>query len=140
MEYEPVIGLEVHAEPQTASQMFCGCPVVDSTTAEPNTAVCPVCSGMPGTLPVVNRAAVEYAIRVALALECEVQHTSVFARKNYFYPDLPKGYQISQYEQPLAIRGRLVIHAGGGEQTVRITRVHLEEDTGKLTHVEGDGS
>ncbi|HEX8992318.1 MAG TPA: Asp-tRNA(Asn)/Glu-tRNA(Gln) amidotransferase GatCAB subunit B, partial [Anaerolineales bacterium] len=98
MEYEPVIGLEVHAELQTKSKMFCACEVVDSTQAAPNSAVCPVCAGMPGTLPVVNRAAVEYAVRVALALECEVQHTSLFARKNYFYPDLPKGYQISQYE------------------------------------------
>ncbi|MGE5073623.1 MAG: Asp-tRNA(Asn)/Glu-tRNA(Gln) amidotransferase GatCAB subunit B, partial [Anaerolineae bacterium] len=140
MEYEPVIGLEVHAELQTKSKLFCGCAVVDSTRAEPNTAVCPVCAGMPGTLPVVNRAAVEYAIQVALALECEVQQTSVFARKNYFYPDLPKGYQISQYERPLALHGRLVIHTAEGDKTVRITRVHLEEDTGKLTHVERDGN
>src|SRR5512142_3250627 len=140
MEYEPVIGLEVHAELQTESKMFCGCPVVDSTTAEPNTAVCPVCSGMPGTLPVLNRTAVEMAIKAALALNCHVNRFSRFARKNYFYPDLPKGYQISQYEQPLAVRGRLVIHSAAGEKTVRITRVHLEEDTGKLTHVERDGS
>src|SRR5512135_1757492 len=139
MEYEPVIGLEVHAELRTRSKMFCACPVVDSTAAAPNTTVCPVCSGMPGTLPVVNQAAVEYAIRVALALQCEVQHTSIFARKNYFYPDLPKGYQISQYESPLATNGRLVIHTPSGEMVVRITRVHLEEDTGKLTHVERDG-
>ncbi len=114
-------------------------PVVDSTSAAPNTAVCPVCSGMPGTLPVVNQKAVEYAIRVALALECEVQRTSIFARKNYFYPDLPKGYQISQYESPLAINGRLAIRTSAGEQIVRVRRVHLEEDTGKLTHVERDG-
>ena len=100
MEFEPVIGLEVHAELQTHSKMFCSCAVVDGTVAAPNTAVCPVCSGMPGTLPVVNQKAVEYGIRVALALECEVQPTSIFARKNYFYPDLPKGYQISQYEEP----------------------------------------
>ena len=102
MEYEPVIGLEVHAELQTNSKMFCGCAVVDSVSAPPNTAVCPVCSGMPGTLPVVNQKAVEYALRVALALNCTVNPVSIFARKNYFYPDLPKGYQISQYEQPLA--------------------------------------
>jgi aspartyl-tRNA(Asn)/glutamyl-tRNA(Gln) amidotransferase subunit B len=139
MEYEPVIGLEVHAELQTKSKMFCACRVVDSTMAAPNTAVCPICSGMPGTLPVVNRSAVEYAIRMALALECEVQHTSIFARKNYFYPDLPKGYQISQYESPLAIKGKLAIHTSKGEQIIRVTRVHLEEDTGKLTHVERDG-
>jgi aspartyl-tRNA(Asn)/glutamyl-tRNA(Gln) amidotransferase subunit B len=116
--------------------MFCSCPVVDSTAAAPNTAVCPVCSAMPGTLPVVNQTAVEYALRVALALECTVQTTSIFARKNYFYPDLPKGYQISQYEQPLAVNGRLVIQTAQGEQTIRVRRVHLEEDTGKLTHVE----
>jgi aspartyl-tRNA(Asn)/glutamyl-tRNA(Gln) amidotransferase subunit B len=139
MEFEPVIGLEVHAELRTQSKMFCSCAVVDSTTAEPNTTVCPVCSGMPGTLPVVNRNAVEYGIRVALALECEVQQTSIFARKNYFYPDLPKGYQISQYEQPLAVNGKLVIHTSDGEQTIRVRRVHLEEDTGKLTHVERNG-
>jgi aspartyl-tRNA(Asn)/glutamyl-tRNA(Gln) amidotransferase subunit B len=140
MDYEPVIGLEVHAELRTRSKMFCACPVVDSTSAAPNTAVCPVCAGMPGTLPVVNGAAVEAAIRVALALQCDVQHTSIFARKNYFYPDLPKGYQISQYEHPLATRGRLAIHTSEGEKVIRVTRVHLEEDTGKLTHVERDGN
>ncbi len=132
--YETIIGLEVHAEMQTASKMFCGCPVVDFTTAAPNTAVCPVCSGMPGVLPVVNEQAVEYALRVALALECTIAETSIFARKNYFYPDLPKGYQISQYEHPLAESGRLVIPSEGGTRLVRVRRVHLEEDTGKLTH------
>ncbi len=137
MVYEPVIGLEVHAELRTKSKMFCGCAVVDSISAPPNTAVCPVCSGMPGTLPVVNRMAVEYAMRVALALECTVQPVSIFARKNYFYPDLPKGYQISQYEQPLAEHGRLAIRTAEGEKSVRIRRVHLEEDTGKLTHIQG---
>jgi aspartyl-tRNA(Asn)/glutamyl-tRNA(Gln) amidotransferase subunit B len=100
--FESVIGLEVHAELETKSKMFCSCPVVDSTVSNPNVAVCPVCTGMPGVLPVVNQRAVEYALRVALALECEIAETSIFARKNYFYPDLPKGYQISQYEQPLA--------------------------------------
>ncbi len=139
MEYQPVIGLEVHAELRTQSKMFCACPVVDSTVAAPNTTVCPICSGMPGTLPVVNQSAVEYAVRVALALDCEVQRTSIFARKNYFYPDLPKGYQISQYESPLATNGRLAIHTPEGERTIRVRRVHLEEDTGKLTHVERDG-
>lgn len=139
MKYEPVIGLEVHAEMQTHSKMFCGCPVVDSTRAEPNVAVCPVCAGMPGALPVVNRQAVEFALRVALALECTVAHASLFARKNYFYPDLPKGYQISQYENPLAGHGRLVIDTAAGERLVRVRRVHLEEDAGKLTHVEKDG-
>ncbi len=139
MEYEPVIGLEVHAELQTQSKMFCACPVVDLTTAEPNTAVCEVCAAMPGTLPVINEKAVDYALRVALALECRVRPVSVFARKNYFYPDLPKGYQISQYELPLAQHGRLWIRTAQGERAVRVRRVHLEEDTGKLTHVQKNG-
>ncbi|MGC8944035.1 MAG: Asp-tRNA(Asn)/Glu-tRNA(Gln) amidotransferase subunit GatB, partial [Caldisericia bacterium] len=106
------------------SKMFCPCAVVDSTSAEPNIAVCPVCAGMPGVLPVVNQTAVELGIRVALALECEIAPVSIFARKNYFYPDLPKGYQISQYEQPLAQNGRLVILTSQGEKVVRIRRVH----------------
>jgi aspartyl-tRNA(Asn)/glutamyl-tRNA(Gln) amidotransferase subunit B len=135
--FEPVIGLEVHAELQTASKMFCGCKVVDSTDAEPNRWVCEICTGMPGTLPVINKRAVEYALRVALALECEIAEMSVFARKNYFYPDLPKGFQISQYEMPLAVHGRLQILLDDDKddkKEVRIRRVHLEEDTGKLTH------
>ncbi|MEJ2598437.1 MAG: Asp-tRNA(Asn)/Glu-tRNA(Gln) amidotransferase subunit GatB [Anaerolineales bacterium] len=139
-DYEAVIGLEVHAELQTQSKMFCTCRVVDPTQVEPNVAVCPVCAGMPGVLPVVNRQAVEYALRVALALNCEIAPISIFARKNYFYPDLPKGYQISQYEQPLATRGHLTITTSQGERRIRIRRVHMEEDTGKLTHVsENDG-
>ncbi len=139
MPYQPVIGLEVHAELAAKSKMFCACAVVDNTVAAPNTAVCPVCAGMPGTLPVVNQMAVEMGIRVALALGCAVNPVSVFARKNYFYPDLPKGYQISQYEQPLAEHGHLVIQTRAGEplRAIRIRRVHLEEDTGKLTHIEG---
>ena len=136
--YTADIGLEVHAEFQTQSKMFCGCPVVDSTQAMPNSAVCPVCAGMPGTLPVVNAQAVEYALRVALALECEVAETSIFARKNYFYPDLPKGYQISQYEYPLAQHGILPVRTEDGWLNIRIRRVHMEEDTGKLTHVHED--
>ena len=139
MRYEPVIGLEVHAELATRTKMFCGCRIVDTTTAPPNSSVCPVCAGMPGTLPVLNRRAVEYGIRVALSLDCEVQPTSIFARKNYFYPDLPKGYQISQYEHPLAVNGRLVVDTAAGERAIRVRRAHLEEDTGKLTHVSGDG-
>jgi len=139
MPFEPVIGLEVHAELETRSKMFCACPVVDTSIAPPNSAVCPVCSGMPGVLPVLNQRAVEYALRVALALECEILPVSIFARKNYFYPDLPKGYQISQYEQPLARNGRLVVYTSAGEETVRIRRVHLEEDTGKLTHRNQEG-
>ena len=139
MRYEPVIGLEVHAELATQTKMFCGCRYVDTTVASPNTSVCPVCAGLPGTLPVLNRTAVEYGIRVGLALECEIQHTSIFARKNYFYPDLPKGYQISQYEYPLAVNGRLVVDTPKGERVIRIRRAHLEEDTGKLTHVSEAG-
>lgn len=139
--YEAVIGLEIHAELLTESKMFCGCRVVDSVTAAANTAVCPVCLGMPGMLPVINRRAVEFALRVALALDCEVQPHNVFARKNYFYPDLPKGYQISQYELPIGRHGRLDIALPGGEtKRIGIRRVHMEEDTGKLTHLEGGGS
>ena len=139
MEYEVVIGMEVHTEMLTESKMFCACPVVDSTQAAPNIAVCPVCSGMPGVLPVINQKAVEYAVRVGLALECEIAPVSIFARKNYFYPDLPKGYQISQFEEPLASNGRLKIKTSQGEKTIRILRAHLEEDAGKLTHMEHDG-
>jgi aspartyl-tRNA(Asn)/glutamyl-tRNA(Gln) amidotransferase subunit B len=137
-QFEPFIGVEVHAELETKSKMFCSCPVVDSTIAKPNSAVCPICTGMPGVLPVVNQRAVEYALRVALALDCEVAQTSIFARKNYFYPDLPKGYQISQYEQPLARNGHLTILTAQGEREIGIRRVHLEEDTGKLTHIHQD--
>lgn len=139
MDYEAVIGLEVHAELHTRTKMFCGCRVVDSTSAAPNTAVCPVCLGLPGVLPVANRQAVEYGLRAALALDCTVAPTSLFARKNYFYPDLPKGYQISQYEHPLAEHGQLAVETPQGQRSVRIRRVHLEEDTGKLTHVEHSG-
>ena len=146
-EYEPVIGLEIHAELLTNSKMFCGCRVVDSVTAPPNTAVCPVCLGMPGMLPVTNKRAIELAIRVALALNCRIQSHNVFARKNYFYPDLPKAYQISQYELPLAIDGWLDLdlsqlqnepYGAEKKRRVRIRRVHLEEDTGKLTHLKGN--
>jgi aspartyl-tRNA(Asn)/glutamyl-tRNA(Gln) amidotransferase subunit B len=135
--FEPVIGLEVHAELQTRSKMFCGCAIAEAAVAGPNTSVCEVCTGLPGTLPVINARAVEFAVRAALALHCRIQPTSVFARKNYFYPDLPKGYQISQYEQPLAIDGWLDVPAEGASRRVRIRRVHLEEDTGKLLHRDG---
>jgi aspartyl-tRNA(Asn)/glutamyl-tRNA(Gln) amidotransferase subunit B len=135
--FEPVIGLEVHAELLTQSKMFCGCAVVDSTIAEPNTSVCEICTGMPGSLPVINERAIEFALRVALALHCTISETSVFARKNYFYPDLPKGYQISQFELPLAHDGWLAIETEAGEKRIRIRRVHLEEDTGKLFHRQG---
>ncbi|MGE5464511.1 MAG: Asp-tRNA(Asn)/Glu-tRNA(Gln) amidotransferase subunit GatB [Syntrophothermus sp.] len=138
MKYEPVIGLEVHAELLTQSKMFCGCEVVDSITARPNRYICPVCTGQPGALPVLNKKAVELAVRVGLALGCEIHAESIFARKNYFYPDLPKGYQISQYDQPLATDGRIEIETEAGPRVVRIRRVHLEEDTGKLSHADGN--
>jgi len=137
MRYEPVIGLEVHAELLTKSKMFCGCAVVDSITAKPNRYICPVCTGQPGALPVLNKKAVELAVRVGLALGCQIHAESIFARKNYFYPDLPKGYQISQYDQPLATDGKIQIETEAGPKDVRIRRVHLEEDTGKLSHADG---
>lgn len=134
MEFEAVIGLEIHAELRTASKIFCGC----ATTfgAPPNTQVCEVCLGMPGSLPVLNHKAVEFALKMAVATNCRVNPESVFARKNYFYPDLPKGYQISQYELPLAEHGFLDIKAEGQARRIGITRIHLEEDAGKLIHSE----
>ena len=138
-QYEAIIGLEIHAELMTQSKMFTGAPVVDSVEAEPNTAVSPLCLGMPGTLPVINKKAVEYALRVALALNCEINQHNIFARKNYFYPDLPKGYQISQYEQPIGVNGWLDVTVNGKMRRIRIRRVHMEEDTGKLTHMD-DGT
>ncbi|HOU14747.1 MAG TPA: Asp-tRNA(Asn)/Glu-tRNA(Gln) amidotransferase subunit GatB [Anaerolineae bacterium] len=140
MEYEAVIGLEVHAQIHTRSKMYCGCPVVaDTGDVPPNTQVCPVCLALPGTLPVVNRRAVELGIMTGLALGCTINPVNVFARKSYFYPDLPKGYQISQYELPLAINGALEIETESGTQRIGITRAHLEEDTAKLYHQE-DGA
>ncbi len=138
-EYEPVIGLEVHAELLTESKMFCGCPVVDSTAAPPNTTTCPVCTAQPGVLPVINRQAIEYGMMVGLALHCTINDFNQFARKSYFYPDLPKGYQISQYEHPLASNGYIDIEIGNQTRRVGVRRAHLEEDTGKLFHM-GDYS
>ena len=147
MRYEPVIGLEVHVELSTASKMFCACSA-DAFGAQPNAHVCPVCLGMPGALPVINDAAVRFTVMTGLALDSAVQPRSVFARKNYFYPDLPKGYQISQYELPLCVGGCLEIDVAdlsacihslrsqaGATRRIGITRVHLEEDTGKLSHL-----
>src|SRR6202521_3610326 len=126
MPFEPVIGLEIHAQLLTRTKIFCGCSTAFG--GAPNTHVCPVCLGMPGALPVLNRHAVELAIKAALALGCAIQPTSIFARKNYFYPDLPKGYQISQYERPLALGGRLDVPGAAGTTTVGVTRIHMEED------------
>jgi aspartyl-tRNA(Asn)/glutamyl-tRNA(Gln) amidotransferase subunit B len=137
-EYETVIGMEVHAELLTQSKMFCTCR--NAFGGEPNSRCCPVCVGMPGSLPVINRQAVEFVMRAALALNCTINTITRFDRKNYFYPDLPKGYQISQYEQPIGVNGWLDIEADGVRRRVHIRRVHLEEDTGKLMHLPGGGS
>ncbi|OBB35015.1 Asp-tRNA(Asn)/Glu-tRNA(Gln) amidotransferase subunit GatB [Mycobacterium sp. 852002-51961_SCH5331710] len=132
--YEPVLGLEVHVELSTATKMFCGC--ANRFGAEPNTQVCPVCLGLPGSLPVLNEKAVESAIRIGLALNCEIVPWCRFARKNYFYPDMPKNYQISQYDEPIAINGYLEVPLDDGTTwRVEIERAHMEEDTGKLTHL-----
>ena len=138
MRFEPVIGLEVHAQLATLSKIFCGC----STRfgAEPNTQVCPVCLGLPGVLPVLNKKVVEYAVKMGLAVNCSIREKSIFARKNYFYPDLPKGYQISQYEIPIVEGGTLTILVEGGEKTVHLTRAHLEEDAGKSLHEDFHGA
>ena len=132
--FETVIGLEVHAQLQTQSKMFCGCATEFGSPA--NTRTCPVCLGLPGALPVVNQRAVEMAIRTGLALHCTVQPTNQFARKNYFYPDLPKGYQISQYDRPICENGWLELQANGTSKKVRIRRAHLEEDAGKNIHAD----
>ena len=130
--FEPVIGLEVHAQLLTDTKIFCSCK--NAYGAPPNSLTCPVCLGMPGTLPVLNRKAVEYAIKMGLATDCSITTFSRFARKNYFYPDLPKGYQISQYDEPLCRNGKIKIQVNGVEKNIGITRIHLEEDAGKSIH------
>jgi aspartyl-tRNA(Asn)/glutamyl-tRNA(Gln) amidotransferase subunit B len=132
MEFEPVIGLEVHAQLKTRTKIFCNCST--EFGAPPNTHTCPVCLGMPGVLPVLNKKVVEFTLRMALATNCSINRESRFARKNYFYPDLPKGYQISQYELPIAHDGFIDIEVNGGKDRIGITRIHMEEDAGKLTH------
>jgi len=139
MKFEPVIGLEVHAQLLTASKIFCGC----STRfgSEPNANTCPVCAGFPGVLPVMNKRVIEFAIRAGLATHCEIARSSRFERKNYFYPDLPKGYQISQYELPICSKGYIDIELDSGPKRVRLTRIHMEEDAGKNIHdLRGDAS
>lgn len=134
MKYQPVIGLEVHSELKTQSKMFCDC-FNDQEEIKPNTNICPVCMGHPGTLPVINQKAVDYVIKTALALNCRIPQSAKFDRKNYFYPDIPKGYQISQYDIPLSLKGFLIIKG----KKIRITRIHLEEDTGRLVHQSDSG-
>ncbi|MBT4365079.1 MAG: Asp-tRNA(Asn)/Glu-tRNA(Gln) amidotransferase subunit GatB, partial [Desulfobacteraceae bacterium] len=132
MVFEPVIGLEVHAQLKTKTKIFCNCST--SFGAQPNTHVCPVCLGMPGVLPVLNKKVVEYAMLMAIATDCNIAPVSRFARKNYFYPDLPKGYQISQYELPIAEAGYIDIEIENIKKRIGITRIHMEEDAGKLNH------
>ncbi|NVJ04749.1 Asp-tRNA(Asn)/Glu-tRNA(Gln) amidotransferase subunit GatB [Myxococcus sp. AM001] len=136
-DFQPVIGLEVHAQLLTQSKIFCGCSTAFG--AEPNRNTCPVCLGMPGVLPVLNQRVAEFAVRTGLALECTIRPTSVWSRKNYFYPDLPKGYQITQFDQPICEHGRLVIDTPRGEKAIRILRIHMEEDAGKSVHDAGGG-
>lgn len=135
--YVTTIGLEMHVELSTRTKLFCGCEVAFG--GDPNTRVCPICLGHPGTLPVPNEKAVEYATKIAMALGCQIAPRSIFHRKNYFYPDMPKNYQISQYDIPIGSRGSIDIELDGRTRTIRITRVHLEEDTGKTKHVGGGG-
>src|SRR5215469_8396508 len=136
VEYEAVIGLEVHAQLLTESKMFCPCRA-DYASAPPNTSCCPICMGYPGVLPVINEQAIDYIIMTALALNCEIPDFSKFDRKNYGYPDLPKGYQISQYDRPISRNGYILLRINGELKRIGITRVHMEEDTGRLIHHDG---
>ena len=136
-DYEVIIGLEVHAELSTKTKIFCSCPT--EFGAAPNTHVCPICMAMPGTLPVLNEKVVEYAVKAGLATNCEISHDSKNDRKNYFYPDLPKSYQISQYDKPLCNHGYVEIDTDEGKKKIRILRIHIEEDAGKLNHDDFSG-
>src|SRR5690606_8714823 len=133
--YQPVMGLEVHVELNTATKTFCGCPTTFG--AEPNTQVCPVCLGLPGALPVVNAKAIESVIRIGLALNCQIAEWCRFARKNYLYPDMPKNFQTSQYDEPIAFDGYVDVEVEGETYRIEIERAHMEEDTGKSLHVGG---
>jgi aspartyl-tRNA(Asn)/glutamyl-tRNA(Gln) amidotransferase subunit B len=135
MTWEPVVGLEIHVQLKTRTKMFCRC--ANGFGGEPNTQTCPVCLGFPGALPIANRAAIEWTIKLGLALDCEIAPRAVFARKNYFYPDLPKGYQISQYDLPSCINGKVLVPTASGDHAIGIVRAHLEEDAAKTTHVGG---
>ena len=138
-DYEVVIGLEVHSELSTKTKIFCSCPT--EFGGEPNSHCCPVCMAMPGALPVLNKRVVEYAIKAGLATNCSIAHVSKNDRKNYFYPDLPKSYQISQYDMPLCTNGYVEIETNGGTKKIRLVRIHIEEDAGNLNHDEyGRGS
>jgi aspartyl-tRNA(Asn)/glutamyl-tRNA(Gln) amidotransferase subunit B len=137
MTYKTTIGLEIHVQLKTQSKMFCGC-ANDAEDAEPNTLICPVCLGLPGTLPVGNRQAIEWTLKTGLALNCKIAEFSKFDRKHYFYPDLPKGYQISQYDLPFLVGGEVKIETADSDKTVHLTRIHLEEDAGKLVHAGAD--
>ena len=138
MNYEVVIGLEVHCQLKTKTKIFCSCSTEFGKSPNENT--CPICLGMPGVLPVLNRQAVEYAVQACLATHCRIAPLNRFARKNYFYPDLPKGYQISQYDLPLGEAGYINIKVNGTQKRIRLTRIHMEEDAGKLIHGENLGS